>query len=189
MKSFEEAKKTMLHRLQIVKDDTVLPELVLNDVLFAHSNPAASTRFRLAADGEIKTYRTSNGLLTCTAAGSTAWMYQLKGHVMLLDSPRIQYLVRDVREESPQFTDTALTIHSLCREGMLYIDGEHLKYPAGLGSTVRLEPGRPLTIVGDLKEKRKISKQCRKRGCSPGKLPAQKWAIDEKQAVSLPSSL
>jgi NAD+ kinase len=131
----------------------VLPELVLNDVLFAHANPAATTRYRLTVDGRTATHK-SSGLLVCTAAGSSAWMYQEGGELMPLDAGGLQYLSRGERGQRPALAD-AVTIHSLTRQGTLYVDGAHLTYECGLGCEIVLRAGRPLQVVGDLAAKRK----------------------------------
>lgn len=145
--------KTELHRLHVLRDGVALPEPVLNDVLFAHVNPAANTRFTLEIAGKQQAYRGSGGLLVCTAAGSTAWMKMLGGHSMPLQSKNLQYKVRDVLGEEAHYAG-ALKMISQCREGKLYIDGEHLRYDVGLDQTVELKHGMPLTVLGDLEKKR-----------------------------------
>ena len=150
--AFDEAPRTSLQRIEMVRDGVPLPELVLNDVLFAHANPAATSRYRLEAGGRVVTHK-SSGLLVCTAAGSSAWMYQEGGALMPLESPGLQYLSRGVRGERPAFADTVV-IRSLTRQGTLYVDGPHLTCECGLGCEVVLRPGRPLEVVGDLAAKR-----------------------------------
>lgn len=145
--------KTELHRLQVLRDGVALPEPVLNDVLFAHVNPAANTRFTLEVSGEQQAYRGSGGLLACTAAGSTAWMKEIGGKVMPLLSKNLQYKVRDVLEEKTHYAES-LQIKSQCREGKLYVDGEHLQYDVGLDQTIEIRHGMPLTVLGDLEQKR-----------------------------------
>jgi NAD+ kinase len=144
--------RTALHRVELWRDGVVLPELVLNDVLFAHANPAATSRYRVVVDGRTSTHKNS-GLLVCTAAGSSAWMYQEGGALMPLDARRLQYLSRGERTERPAYADE-LAIHSLTRQGTLYIDGAHLTYECGLGCEIVMRAGRPLCVVGDLAAKR-----------------------------------
>ena len=144
--------RTRLHRVEVVRDDVVLPELVLNDILLAHANPAATTRYRLTVDGRTSTHK-SSGLLVCTAAGSSAWMYEEGGALMPLDAAGLQYFSRGQRHERPALA-TEVAIHSLTRQGTLYIDGPHLTHECGLGCDLVLRPGRPLAVVGDLAAKR-----------------------------------
>jgi NAD+ kinase len=147
------APRTVLGRLLVERDGVPLPQLVLNDVLLAHANPAATVRYRIEAGGRTATYK-SSGLLVCTAAGSTAWMYQEGGQVMPLASRALQYLSRGVRAERPAVVDE-LRVHSLTRQGLLYVDGPHLTHECGLGCELRLRAGAPLTVVGDLAAKRR----------------------------------
>ncbi|MBR9691772.1 hypothetical protein GOV06_03210 [Candidatus Woesearchaeota archaeon] len=145
-----DAPRTRLHRLELLLNRETIPEPVLNDVLIAHSNPGAPTLYVL--DGEK---HLDCGILACTAAGSSARMYQNKGILMPLDSAEIQYLVKEKRGEKPQFADK-LELKSLTRQGKLYIDGPHLTYDLGLGDNLIIRKGIPLIVVGNLEEKRLI---------------------------------
>jgi NAD+ kinase len=148
----EEVPRTRLARLELVRDGRALPEPVLNDVLFAHESPASTSRYRLTVAGATEVHKDS-GLLACTAAGSTGWMYQEGGDVMPLDSPLIQFLARGVRGSRPRFA-RELELRSRTRLGKLFIDGPHIVHECALGSEVRLRAGQPLTIVGDLAPRR-----------------------------------
>lgn len=172
LKNRDKYPRTVLQRLQIQKDtavekDTaVLPELVLNDVLFAHGSPAAMTRYELKVDGkrlltvEGGTILRSSGLLVCTAAGSTAWMYEMGGEIMPLESRAMegskvmQFHERDVRNALFSQAEQSLEVRSHTREGKLYLDGEHVKYDFTLGTSITITPGLALTVLGDLEKKR-----------------------------------
>lgn len=145
-------KRTELSRLELTVDGKKIPELVLNDILIAHLNPAAVTRYRLSVDDFKKEYK-SSGLLVCTPAGSTAFMYNENGLVMPFTSKEVQYFSRSTRGGSPKFTRD-LVIHSLTRESKIYVDGEHIQYDFTIGSELELKIGHPLTVIGDLEAKR-----------------------------------
>lgn len=140
--------RARLARAEILIDGEPAGPPVLNDVLFASPNPAATTRYRI---GDTK-FRNS-GLLACTASGSTAWMFQEGGDPMPLGDGSLQYLHRGSRGARPEFADS-LTVESLTRRGKLFVDGEHNVYPLAIGQTLELRTGRPLTVVGDLGRKR-----------------------------------
>jgi NAD+ kinase len=148
----DHAPRTRLHRIEVLIGGVPLAEPALNDVLYAHPSPASTSRYRLDVEGEVCEHKTS-GLLACTAAGSTAWMYQEGGEVMPLESGRIQYLPRGVRGQRARLC-RSLKLRSLTRLGKLYIDGPHIVRDCPLGAEVELRPGRPLTIVGDLAARR-----------------------------------
>src|SRR3989338_10970027 len=154
--NFSNTKMTRLNRLEIMLNREILPELVLNDILIAHSNPAANTRFKLYMNNQEEMFRNSSGVLICTPAGSTAFMYQENGNIMPIDFGYMQYHIRSNRKEHDMFRFAGkLEIESLTREGGIWIDGEHLRYDFALGDKIKIYMGQPLQLVCDLEEKRK----------------------------------
>ncbi len=154
-----------LHRLQIEKigdgERVSLSKQVLNDILICNVVPADMVRYTMSVDGEQ--WRGSNGrfqlrstgLLVCTAAGSTAWMYECGGKVMPLGSRRMQFHEREQRNSGFHFAERKIIVRSQTRGGIVYIDGGHLTEDFTLGSTIVITPGTPLTVLGDLRKKRK----------------------------------
>jgi len=138
---------TQLQRMQVERNGWVIPELILNDLLISDKEPAAQSKYRI----NDRRYRDS-GLLICTPAGSTAWMYQEDGEVMPLSKKFFQYRARGKRNAQSDFA-SELTISSLMREGMLYVDGSHVKYNFSMGDEVRISQGKPISIIGDLQQK------------------------------------
>ncbi len=159
LQEIETAPRTILPRMEVVHNGTPLREYVLNDILIAHQNPAAYTRYRLHVDGkqvvnEHKSYSLrSSGLLVAAPAGSTGWIYNEGGSIMPLHSFQMEYVERGVRHLRSQFAQASIEVHSLTREGKLYIDGEHCSYAFTIGETITLREGSPLVIIGDLAAK------------------------------------
>ena len=153
--------RTEITRLQAFVEGQMVGPPVLNDVLFAHPNPAATSRYRLLhpsddPPGEARRFRNS-GLLICSAAGSSGWMYQEHGMLMQLDDQRMQFLHRGMRESRPTLTDSGqVEIESLTRRGVVFIDGERTRVPLTLGQRLSVRPGAALTIIGDLAAKRDL---------------------------------
>ncbi len=153
--------KTKLSRLQVTRNDETLPQLVLNDLLICHANPAGMNRYTLTVDGKaflrdgIETLR-SSGLLISTAAGSTGWIYECGGEVMPLESQRMQFHERDQRNSGFHYASGRMEMYSKTREGRIYIDGEHLSFNFTLGDKLVIEGGEALNVIGDLKIKRDI---------------------------------
>ncbi len=162
LRNIEKAPRTKANRFELKIDGKKLPEPVLNEVLCAHANPAAVMKYRLE-DGEGSQECWGSGLLACTAAGSTGFMYEEGGDVMPLDSEQIQYITRSRRQEMPHFADE-LKVTSLTRQGKIYVDGSHLIYGFGLGAVLEIKSGKPVTIIGNLEEKRQqyLSKDLKK---------------------------
>ncbi len=142
------APRTRVERAAVRIDGEPAGPPVLNDILFASPNPAATTRYRI---GDVR-YRNS-GLLACTAAGSTAWMFQEGGQPMPIADPRLQVLHRGTRDARPELVE-ALSLQSLTRRGRVFVDGEHLHLRLGIGQSLELAPGPPLHVVGDLAGRR-----------------------------------
>ncbi len=141
-----------LTRIETVVDGVPIRPLALNDVLVAHANPAATWRGQLSFGDESRSLKNS-GVLVSTAAGSTAWSYQEGGNVLPIDSQELQVILRAIRDEPPHAT-TQVHLHSLTRDGKLYIDGPYHTHELGPGSHATLKPGLPVTVLGDLPQKR-----------------------------------
>jgi NAD kinase len=154
--------RTTIDRLQASIDGAPAGPPVLNDVLFAHPNPAATTRYRMIAPDpmpEAVRATRNSGFLVCTAAGSSGWMFQEHGELMNLDDHRMQYLHRGMRSSSPTLTDAeTIELESLTRRGTVFIDGERTQIPLTLGQRLTVQPGVPLTVIGDLNAKRPLPK-------------------------------
>ncbi|HEY3357990.1 MAG TPA: NAD(+)/NADH kinase [Polyangia bacterium] len=149
-----ETPRTVVRRIEAVLDGRPLPEPALNDVLFAHASPASTSRYRLDVGG-LRTEHKDSGLLACSAAGSTAWMYQEGGEVMPLGSDELQYLPRGVRGARPRYC-RELRLRSLTRQGRLFLDGPHIVHDCALGAEVVLRQGPTLTIIGDVAARRTV---------------------------------
>ncbi|MGI9242416.1 MAG: NAD(+)/NADH kinase, partial [Verrucomicrobiales bacterium] len=159
IRRFDEHERTSISRLQVIIDGEAQGPPVLNDVLFAHPNPAATTRYRMIAPvaaPETERATRNSGLLVCTAAGSSGWMYQEHGELMRLDDRRMQYLHRGMRDSRPTLTDAqSVELESLTRRGLIFIDGDRTTLPLTLGQHLKIQSGDPLTIIGDLQAKRR----------------------------------
>lgn len=148
-----------LHRLTLAVNSRELSEPVLNDILIAHSNPAATSVYELTADRmEVldrkgrKLHRDS-GLIIYTPSGSTAWAYEMGGPTISLTEEAFGYHCRDNRGSTFGLAYKRVDVHSLTRQGQIYVDGPHLKYPFSLGDKLRISLGKPLIVVGDLQQK------------------------------------
>jgi len=149
--------KNALTRMRVCVDDVTVSTRVLNDVLFCHSCPAATSRYILRSDGREEE-QTSSGVWIGPAAGSTAAIHSAGGRVVALGSARLQYVVREpYRGPGTRYTLTRglvppgerLELHSKMREGMLFVDGAHRTHSVDIGTVVRLDRSdEPLTLLG-----------------------------------------
>jgi NAD+ kinase len=152
---------TPVRRLGAALDGRPLAEPVLNDLLVTHQNPAATSRYRLAARGRAEEHR-SSGLWIATAAGSTAGIRSAGGRVLPLRSRRLQFRARELYRERRRAyrlhhgflgPGEALVVDSKMEAGFVYLDGARTAYPFPFGARLRVSvapepfllfaPGRP----------------------------------------------
>ena len=134
-----------LLRLELVLNGSILPELVLNEVLIAHSNPAATSRYFIGVTEDDEEEQRSSGLWVGTASGSTGSLRSAGGALMKIIDFNFQYLVREpcIRpKQSFKFLKGTLThqqvlrVKSQMRTGVVYIDGQHIDYQFSLGDSL-----------------------------------------------------
>jgi NAD+ kinase len=146
-----------LARVQIALDGEVLSRRVLNDVLFCHEIPAATSRYLIRL-GDVEEEHRSSGLWVGPAAGSTAAQRSAGGRVLPPTSHQIQFVVREpyvpngtrYKLAKGLFSDgQQLVVTSKIHGGRIYVDGPHLKRGVALGGeiSVRRSP-ESLTVLG-----------------------------------------
>ena len=147
---------TTIPRLGLTLDNQMLPVPALNDVLIAHKNPAATSRFILKCDSQHQDIR-SSGVWIAGPAGSTGGILSAGGQVTSLVDPRIQVRVREpcASHQNDSFWNISfleenapLEIVSRMREGMIYLDGPHLSYQFPMGSRLMIHQHKnPLSLL------------------------------------------
>lgn len=151
-----ELRATSLTRMKVELDGRVLHRRVLNDALFCHRSPAATTRYILR-HGETEETQKSSGLWIGPAAGSTAAQRSAGGRVMPPSSRRLQYVVREpyvppdgsysLRRGLVGAHDRLL-VHSQIREGVVFLDGPHVVHEVPIGSELAFSRSHePLTLL------------------------------------------
>jgi NAD+ kinase len=149
--------ETRLTRMRVLVDDEIISSRVLNDVLFSHSCPAATTRYAIRLRGHEEVHK-SSGVWVGTPAGSTAALRSAGGRVQPITSKRLQFVVREPYAAAARHEellkgfiapDEHLDIQSHIRSGHLYIDGPHMKREIEIGSTLRMERSdQSLSLLG-----------------------------------------
>ncbi len=156
-----------LTRMRVELDGEIVTRRALNDVLFAHASPAATTRYLLQVDDGKRVReeeQRSSGIWVGTSAGSTGAQRSAGGRVLAAESTRLQYVVREpyVPEGGrgrlflrPKLllgtvpSAGAVTLVSKVRDGRLFVDGPHRVRDVLLGSMIRLSASdEPLTLLG-----------------------------------------
>jgi NAD+ kinase len=149
---------TELARMQVDLDGRTLSRRVLNDALFAHASPAATTRYFLEIDGQREEHK-SSGVWVGPAAGSTAAQRSAGGRVLPIRSQQLQFVVREPYEGSEAVSyqlvrglvpsGRALTLRSKIPAGRVYLDGPHRVHDVPLGGVLAMQVSdEPLTLLG-----------------------------------------
>ncbi len=149
--------ETVLTRMRIDLDGKCISARVLNDMLFAHASPASMSRYLLKANGVVEDHK-SSGVWVGPSAGSTAAQLSAGGMILPVESPALQFVVRELYQpagvkqqlnrgliEPPE----ALEIVSKMIHGRLFVDGTHLhvEVPVG-GRVVMKRSSEPLHLLG-----------------------------------------
>lgn len=142
------AKSTLIPRMTVQVDDTVVSNRVLNEVLFSHSCPAAMTRFNL---GQKRV--ASSGVWIGTGAGSTGALRSAGGKVFALTNPHLQAIVREPCEEEKKghisLVQDEFKLTSKTADATIFMDGAFLRHPVGFDQVLRCYPSsEPLMMLG-----------------------------------------
>jgi NAD+ kinase len=144
-------------RMSVVHNGEPLSNRVLNDALFCHRSPAATSRY-LVRLGAAREEQKSSGFWIGPAAGSTAAQRSAGGRILPLASQRLQFVVREpytpaggplrlVQLLVPPKGE--LVIRSKMREAMLFIDGPHEDFKIDLGDELVFRGSKePLHVIG-----------------------------------------
>ncbi len=155
-------KRVSLSRMTVELNGVVVHARVLNEALFCHASPAATSRYILrvtAPDGaKQEEEQRSSGLWIGPAAGSTAAQRSAGGRILPLTSTRIQFVVREpyirfgVTPKMPQgLVDDGgtITLLSKMREAKLFLDGHQIVHDVTIGDTLTMKRSdEPLTVFG-----------------------------------------
>ena len=160
-------RRVSLTRMRVDLNDVCLHRRVLNEALFCHASPAATTRYILrvaqpggatAADTVHEEEQKSSGIWIGPAAGSTAAQRSAGGRVLPLSSTRLQYVVRepyvpygDRMRLALGFVEDGgmLTIRNKVKQAKIFLDGEHTMYEATIGDVVTMRRSEEfLTVLG-----------------------------------------
>lgn len=146
-----------LARMQVTVDGRVRSRRVLNEALFCHSVPAATSRYILSY-GRIREEQRSSGLWIGPAPGSTAAQHSAGGRVLPLESRQLQFVVREpylafgrtyrlLREVvEPGHT---VSVKSKMQSGLIFLDGPYKRIAVRLGEVVTFGlSDEPLQVLG-----------------------------------------
>ncbi len=151
----------LLSRIAISINDETLTETALNDVLFAHNNPAAVSRYEIGIEQRTEQH-SSSGVWISTAAGSTAAMFSAGGEILPLSSNVLQFRVRELfrpPETGPfrlcsGFLDPGVQLQLTSQMDLanLFVDGHWNKHHIAYGDCITFQHSpQPLHLLGTLR--------------------------------------
>lgn len=163
-----ELPRVHLARMQVELNGEVLHRRILNDALFCHASPAATSRYILTlrpppvgrakrAPKPTVIEQRSSGLWVGPAAGSTAAQRSAGGRVLPLGSKAIQVVVREgyVKNGKRGFVRGVvadggeLEIRSKMMDARLFLDGVHTMHEIALGDVITMRrSAEGLVVLG-----------------------------------------
>jgi NAD+ kinase len=162
-------KRVELTRMRVDVNGERVHGRVLNEALFCHASPAATSKYILRVSqsgGDVaEEEQRSSGLWVGPAAGSTAAQKSAGGRVLPLGSKKIQYVVRE--PYTPYGVPLRLVVgladeegkvelFNKMREAKIFLDGHHTVLDATIGDVVTMRRSdEPLTVLGLARNGRK----------------------------------
>lgn len=150
-------KGAKLARMRVDIGGETISTRVLNDLLFCHESPAATTRYVIEHEG-VSEVQLSSGIWTGPAAGSTAAIRSAGGKVLPIGSQKLQFAVREpYRGVDNRYKLTkgiinpgdALRVRCEIPRGRIFLDGAQKTFPVGIGDEMRMTlSDEPLTLLG-----------------------------------------
>lgn len=150
-------RKTVLARMRVEVDHKKISTRVLNEALFCHGIPAATSRYILRR-GRQREEQRSSGVWVGTAAGSTGALRSAGGRILPLTSRQLQLVVREPYqgEEKPYrfqrivFSESEqVVLVNKMNDAWMFLDGPFKKVRVRLGESVRFRASQEsLQVLG-----------------------------------------
>ncbi len=158
-------RRVELARMTVELNGRPLHTRVLNEALFCHASPAATSRYILrlvsGEDGEVvvgEEEQKSSGIWIGPAAGSTAAQRSAGGRVLPLTSQKIQFVVREPYQANGHALrmvlglaqeGQTLVIKNKMRQARVFLDGDHIVHTVTIGDVLRMRRSEePLVVLG-----------------------------------------
>jgi NAD+ kinase len=162
-------KATTLSRMHVELNGQCLHRRVLNDALFCHEIPAATSRYILTVtdpDGSSEEEeQRSSGLWVGPAAGSTAAQRSAGGRILPLASRKIQYVAREPYTPAGSPLRMAVgtvddggtvVVRNKMKNAKIFLDGHHIVHTSTIGDVLTMKRSdETLTVLGLTRNGRK----------------------------------
>lgn len=165
---------TWLTRMKVTLNGRVRSRRVLNEALYSHCSPAATSRYILRY-GSLSEEQHSSGVWIGPAAGSTAAQYSAGGKILPLRSERLQLVVREpflwrgtkIRcRRLLVGSGKSVSLKSKMQDAALFLDGPYRRISVSLGDVAQFSASNePLCVLGlahDARERRQRAQRVRR---------------------------
>ena len=152
-----ELRRAVLTRLQVRQNGKVVHARVLNEALFCHISPAATSRYLVSFRG-LEEEQKSSGFWIGPAAGSTAAQRSAGGRVLPLTSKDLQLVVREPYTPHGERYELRrvlvseselLVVRSKMHEAKLFVDGPNRSVNVHFGDVLEFRrASEELTVLG-----------------------------------------
>jgi len=153
--------RVLLSRMRVTRNGQLLSDRVLNEALFCHASPAATSRYLLTvSDGKklrAEEHR-SSGIWIGPAAGSTAAQRSAGGRILPLGSKSLQFVVREPYTPLGQHLRLVLglvpakgsiELANKMHEAKLFLDGHQRAFDVRYGDVLTMSTSTdPLAVLG-----------------------------------------
>jgi NAD+ kinase len=152
-----ELRARSLSRMAVIVNGRLRSKRVLNEALYCHDSPAATSRYILTVSRVSEEHR-SSGIWVGPPAGSTAAQRSAGGKVLPLASEQLQLVVREPYTPKGKryrltrlivSSETSIRVKSKMDESSLFLDGPYRKTPVRLGDEIEFRiSDEPLSVLG-----------------------------------------
>jgi len=148
--------KLRLTRMSVSLNGGLRSKRVLNEALYCHSSPAATSRYILHV-GRRREEQRSSGFWIGPAAGSTAAQHSAGGRILPLGSANLQLVVREPYSPEGKYkflcfvvgAAQEISVQSKMDDASFFLDGPHRSVSVRLGDVVSFGvSSEPLTVLG-----------------------------------------
>ncbi|MDX2051516.1 MAG: NAD(+)/NADH kinase [Polyangiaceae bacterium] len=153
----DRTERVVLTRMQVTLNGDRISNRVLNEALYCHASPAATSRYILEASS-ISEEQRSSGFWVGPAAGSTGALHSAGGTILPLSAPELQLVVREPYTPAGQryellkvivSQNESIVVRSKMQDGAMFLDGPYKRVAVRLGDVASFATSdEPLTLLG-----------------------------------------
>lgn len=151
-------REARLARMHVAHNGDSVSARVLNEALYCHRSPAATSRYILRLGDTFEEEQRSSGIWVGPPAGSTAAQRSAGGKVQPLRAERLQFVVREPYTPLGKplghvrgLVGATMRLDLRCkmRDAVLFLDGAPSNCSLALGDSLAFEVSRePLSVLG-----------------------------------------